>query len=405
MPMFLETLTVILTAALRVFSLYIVLIAIFCLKRPKPFERAQPKTRFACLVAARNEELVIGQLVESLRQQNYPDELYDIYVIPNNCTDRTAECARRAGAKIFRCIDPVRCKGDALHQVVSWLLPQKYDAFCVFDADNVVDGHFLSRMNDAFCSGARVAKASLRVKNPGDSWVSGCYGLYFTLFDTFYNRARTNCGLSAKLVGTGFAVHHEVFEKLGGWNTNTIAEDAEFSAQCAALGVRICYVPEAVTYDEAPVSLRTSLRQRRRWCSGIMTVTERRFKTLVPVLGRKGGLRAFDMIVFLLGPFVQALSVVPLALAILSAALKGELCEYVLTAALSLVIAWVGCSVLAAILARIGGYGTTVVKSVMTFPLFMATWLPLQVVSLVRRTYEWKIISHTRGVSVRELTR
>ena len=403
--MFLDTLAMVLTAALRVFSLYFVLIAICSLKRPKPFRRVAPKTRFACLVAARNEELVIGQLVESLRQQSYPDELYDIYVIPNHCADDTEDCARRAGAKILRCLEPVRCKGDALHEAVSRLLPHGYDAFCVFDADNVVDGQFLARMNDAFCSGTKVAKASLRVKNPRDSWVSGCYGLYFTLFDTFYNRARANCGLSAKLVGTGFAVHREVFEKLGGWNTDTIAEDAEFSTQCAALGVRIRYVPEAVTYDEAPVNMRTSLRQRRRWCSGIMTVTGRRFKTLIPAVGRKGAFRAFDMMVFLLGPFAQALSVVPLALAALSAAVQGELGEYGLMAAVGLIAAWVGCSAFAAILARIGGYGTAVVKSILTFPLFMATWLPLQVVSLVRRTHEWKTISHTRGMSVGELTR
>lgn len=402
--MFLDTLSLIFAAALRVFSLYFLIVAIFCLKRPKPYERVQAKTRFACLIAARNEEMVIGQLVESLRKQNYPDELYDIYVIPNNCTDDTAERARRAGAKIFRCIDPVRCKGDALHQVISWLLPQEYDAYCVFDADNVVDSQFLARMNDAFCSGARAAKAALRVKNPGDSWLSGCYGLYFTLNDTFYNRARANCGLSAKLVGTGFAIHREVFEQLGGWNTSTIAEDAEFSSQCAMLGVRIHYVPEAITYDEAPVELGVSLRQRKRWCSGIMTVAERRFKTLIPALGRKGGIRAFDMMVFLMGPFVQAVSVVPVMLAVVSAALEGKLGEYALMAALSLVAAYVGLVLAAAVLAKIGGYGTMVVKSILTFPLFMATWLPLQIISLVRRTHDWKIISHTRGMSIGELT-
>ena len=236
--MVLDTMSVLLTTILRAFSLYFFIVALFCLKRMKRFEAVEAKTRFVCLIAARNEETVIGQLVESLQKQNYPRELYDIYVIPNNCTDGTADAAAAAGAHLFRCLDPVRCKGDALHQAVAWLLPQGYDAFCVFDADNVVDRQFLARMNDAFCGGARVAKASLRAKNPGDSWVSGWYGLYFTLCDTFYSRARANCGLSAKLVGTGFVVHREVLEQLGGWNTKTIAEDAEFSAPCAALGVR-----------------------------------------------------------------------------------------------------------------------------------------------------------------------
>ncbi len=405
MPMVLDTLSIVLMAVLRVFSLYFFIVALFCLKRPKRFRVAEAKTRFACLVAARNEEAVIGQLVESLRRQDYPDELYDIYVIPNNCTDGTEEAASKAGARIFRCMDPVRCKGDALHQAVAWLLPQGYDAFCVFDADNVVDGQFLSRMNDAFCGGAKVAKASLRVKNPGDSWVSGWYGLYFTLFDTFYSRARANCGLSAKLVGTGFVVHRDVLERLGGWNTKTIAEDAEFSAQCAALGVRIHYIPDAVTYDEAPTTLSVSLRQRRRWCSGVMTVAEQRVGTLFPVLGRRGGLRAFDMLVFLITPFTQALSWLPLVIAVPAAALDGELSRFALIMGGGLALGWIGLTLFGAVLAKVGGYGAKVVKSVLTFPIFMASWLPLQILSLVRRTREWKIINHTRGLSVGEVTR
>lgn len=403
--MILDILIVILTVLLRVFSLYFFVIALFCLKKPKAFAPAEAKTRFACLIAARNEEEVITQLVDSLNRQDYPNALYDIYVIPNNCTDDTEARAREAGAKIFRCFEPVRCKGDALHEAVSWLLPQGYDAFCVFDADNVVDGRFLARMNDALQGGARVAKGALKVKNPGDSWVSGWYGLYFTLFDTFYSRARANCGLSAKLVGTGFVVHREVLEKLGGWNTKTIAEDAEFSAQCAALGVRVWFVPEAKTYDEAPATLKVSLRQRRRWCSGVMTVAEQRAASLLSVLGKSGGLRALDMLVFLLAAFTQALSWLPLVLLALNAVVDGTLGAFALTVGGGLLLGWMGLTLFAAVLAKLGGYGTEVTRSVLTFPIFMVSWLPLQILALIRRTHEWKIISHSRSLSVGEMSR
>lgn len=400
----LDSLIVIFTGIFRVFSLYFLVVALFALKRFKGFEQAKPKTKFACLIAARNEEQVIGQLVESLREQDYPDSLYNIYVIPNNCTDATEQAACRAGAQILNCRKSVCCKGDALREAVGQLLPRGYDAFCVFDADNVVDRKFLPHMNDAFLSGAKVAKGVLRVKNPEDSWVSGWYGLYFTLFDTFYSRARANCGLSAKLVGTGFAAHREVFEQLGGWNTQTIAEDAEFSAQCAALGVRIHHVPDAVTYDEAPVTLSVSMRQRRRWCSGIMTVAQLRLKTLLPVLGKKGGMRALDMLAFLIAPFTQALSWVPFVLSLISAAAGGSLRGFLLGTLIALATAWLGCTVFAAILAGLGGYGAKVIRSILTFPVFMVSWIPLQFLSLVRRTREWKAITHTRSISVEELT-
>jgi len=399
-----NVLATVLTMVLRIFSAYFFVVALFCLKKPKRFQVMAPKTRFACLIAARNEERVIRQLVESLRDQVYPDELYDIFVVPNNCTDNTEGIARKAGAEILVCEDPVRYKGDALHQALERLAPCGYDAYCFFDADNLADKHFLARLNDAFCGGARVAKATLKVKNPGDSWVSGWYGLYFTLFDFFYSRARANCGLSAKLVGTGFAVHREVLERIGGWNTTTIAEDAEFSAQCAALGVRVHYVPDAVTYDEAPVDFITSLRQRRRWCSGVMDVTAGRIKSLFSALGGGEGMRAFDMLMFLIAPYTQALSPLPLVLFGLGAALNGGLRNFALLAVGGVLGLWIGLTLFGLLLAKLGGYGGEIAKSVLTFPLFMVSWLPLQILSLVRRTHEWKIIGHARSLSVRELT-
>lgn len=402
--MLLDTLAVALSALLRVFSLYFFAVALFALKQPKRFAQTEPKNRFACLIAARNEGNVIALLVESLRRQDYPAELCDIYVIPNNCTDDTEAQARKAGAEIIHCLEPVRCKGHALHQAVARLLPMGYDAFCVFDADNVVDGKFLARMNDAFCGGARVTKATLKVKNPGDSWVSGWYGLYFTLFDFFYSRARANCGLSAKLVGTGFAVHREVLEEMGGWNTATIAEDAEFSARCAAMGVRVHYVPDAVTYDEAPVGFAASLRQRRRWCSGVMTVAERQTGSLLSALGRRGGMRAFDMLTFLIAPFAQAVAWLPSLVLMLSTASAENMWMTVAAAGLGVLLGWAGLTIFGAVLAKLGGYGGEITRSVLTFPVFMASWLPLQILSLVRRTNEWKVISHTRGLSVGELT-
>lgn len=392
------------TIALKAFSFYFLIIALFAWKRPRPYPKSRPRTRFACLIAARNEEAVIGALVESLRAQSYPAALYDIYVIPNNCTDDTEGAARTAGAQIFRCFEPVRCKGDALHEAVSWLLPRGYDAFCVFDADNLVHQDFLSHMNDAFCAGARVAKARMRVKNPGDSWVAGCYGLYFALFDVFFNRPRAALGLSAKLVGTGFAVHREVLLRQGGWNTETIAEDAEFAAQCACRGERVWWVSEALTFDEAPASFRVSLTQRLRWCSGIQCVARGKLGDLVRALGRADEPRVIDMMFFLCAPFVQVLSLVPGLLLFLDALLCGMAGGWMLFLAGSLLLVGAGMIVLAAAAAVGFGYrGRGMIKSVLLFPLFMASWLPLQAAALARPVRSWRPIRHSRALRVGEM--
>ena len=400
----LDTLIVILTLLLKAASLWFLAVALFALRRPKPYAVCAPRTRFACLIAARNEEAVVGELVKSLRTQDYPNALYDIYVIPNNCTDDTETAALAAGARIFRCFEQVTCKGDALHEAAAWLLPQGYDAFCVFDADNVADAQFLARMNDAFCAGAQVCKGAMRVKNPYDSWLTGCYGLYFTLFDTFFSRARMSCGLSAKLVGTGFAVHRAVLERLGGWNTSTIAEDAEFSAQCASRGIRVCFVPGALTYDEAPDCFSVSLRQRRRWCSGIMDVAEKMDAALVSALRGGAPLRALDALLIVNAPFLQVLSLLPLLLTGISALVQGTLTALAWTGALSLAAAALGTMAFAALLAVLGGYrDRRVVRTVLGFPLFMAAWLPLQAVSLVCRTRRWQPIAHTRAIHAESL--
>ena len=370
------------------------IVALFALKKPKPIPRANPKTRFACVIAARNEERVIGELVQSLLRQNYPKTLFDIYVMPNNCTDHTALAAIRTGAAILKPRGEVRCKGDALHEAFETLLRKDYDAFCVFDADNVVDADFLSRMNDAFLAGAKVTKGAMRVKNPQDSPLCGCYGLYFTCFDFFFSRARMNCGLSSKLVGTGFAVHRSVLEQSGGWNSATIAEDAEFAAYLAETGTRVWFVPEAVTYDEAPASVRVSLRQRRRWSSGIMDVAQARAGALARSAFAGGGMRALDMLAMLTQPFCQAAGfLLTCAFALSQTGWNRALALL----PLGLLGGYLAMSAFALLLAAISKQKTALC-AVFLFPLFMASWLPLNLVSLLFRTRVWKEIEHGKTV-------
>ena len=378
-----------LAMALKIFTVYFACVAVFTLKRRRAYPEARPTTRFAVVIAARNEERVIGNLVESILNQNYPAPFRDVFVVPNNCTDFTEAAAAAAGAEIIRCLGPVRSKGDALHQAIGQLMSRDYDAFVVFDADNVAHPDFLARMNDAMAAGARVCKGRIKAANPGGSAVAGCYGLYFTSFDLFFNRPRAACGLSAKLVGTGFAVHREVLERLGGWNTATIAEDAEFSAQCAGMGCRVHWVPEAITYDEEPESFLVSLYQRKRWCSGVMQVSRQELGKLWR-RDAEATLLRWDMSMFLLAPFAQALSALLLGLNLL----LGGADSLLWTAALFLP-AYGGMCLLGVFLCRWGEYRMEdMARAILIFPLFMASWLPLQIASLFRDTKQWKAVRH-----------
>ena len=106
----------------------------------------------------------------------------------------------------MECTVPVKCKGDVMRFAYRQLRDKGYDAFCVFDADNVADPRFLREMNNAYRAGARAAQGYRDSKNPFDSAISGCYSIYYWMMDRFHNQGKAGLGMSAMLGGTGFMV-------------------------------------------------------------------------------------------------------------------------------------------------------------------------------------------------------
>lgn len=383
----LETFMDIFEMILKIITLYTGIMSIFILLPRRKKAIVPPKTLFAALIAARNEEAVISQLIESLKRQNYPAELYDIIVIPNNCTDETETVAARAGAKILHCTDPVSSKGEVLHQTFAQLMGQ-YDAYCVFDADNLVDPDFLARMNDVVAAGGLVAKSCHSTLNPYENWVSGSYDLYFQNINLLHSRARAPFSLSAKLVGTGFMVTDQLLQRMGGWNTVTLTEDIEFAAMCAEIGVQVHYVPEAIIYDEEPLSFLVSLRQRRRWSAGVISVARRYIWRL---LKKRPSWLRWDLAAHISMIPVQLLALIPL--------LYGAACMPPLAALKTLVVAfggfWLGATALALFMAITARRDLKRMwKAIVLYPLFMASWYPLHFAALFSKPKTWKPIAH-----------
>ena len=376
---------------LRVFSLYFLAVSLFGLcsrRRPEPAARLR---RFAVLIAARNEECCIAGLIESLRAQHYPPELVDIWVLPNNCTDRTAEAARRAGAQVLEMPASVRSKGAALHTAAKALLrsARNYDAFCVFDADNEADPAFLSEMNRALDRTA-IVKSRILAKNRTQAGISACYEIYFCSANHFLNRAREAVGLSARVIGTGFAIRRDLLEGLGGFPCRTLTEDAELYAACLCRGARIGYCETAVTYDEEPVTWRASLVQRRRWMSGILQVARLTLPELLANFLRQPSLNCLDGLLQLSFPFLQALT----PFFALEALLAGSMSLQGLP--VSLLTAYAGCLAAAvAALALERRLDRKLVGGMLLYPVFMACFLPLQTLALFKTQTIWHEIRHS----------
>ena len=263
------------------YAYQVVYLIVGLVQRVRREKRGQPHLRrYAALISARNEAGVIAELIHSLKRQNYPADLLDIYVVADNCTDLTAAVAQAAGARVYRRADHVRVgKGYALDFLLKKLSEDgldHYDGYLIFDADNLVDPNFVAEMDRTFDPAKHAAVTSYRnSKNFGQNWVSAGYSIWFLREARFVNAARQALGLSCAVSGTGFLISGDFLRAQGGWPYHLLTEDIQFSAHCVSHGLKIGYCPGAVIYDEQPTSLGQSWDQRLRWSKGFYQVAGR----------------------------------------------------------------------------------------------------------------------------------
>ena len=237
----------------------------------RKFKKAQKNHKYGICIAARNEEKVIGNLIDSIHKQDYPSDLYTIFVIADNCTDKTAELCRKKGAIVYERFDTIhKTKGFALQflfkQIERDYKTDSFEAFFIFDADNLLKSDYLSKMNDAFDSGCKIVTSYRNTKNFDENWISSNYALHWIRSIRTNHRARSVLRLATNIQGTGFLFSNEIVKD--GWKYTSLTEDRALTADAVAQGYQISYQDEAEFYDEQPTSLKIALRQRLRWSKG-----------------------------------------------------------------------------------------------------------------------------------------
>lgn len=378
--------------------------------KAKPHKKTQ-RTHVAVLIAARNEEKVIGTLIDSIRDQDYPSELIDIYVVADNCTDTTAKTASSHGATVFERNDTSKVgKGYALNFLLSKLKEsgKTPDAYLVLDADNVLSRDFITEINRTYSDGYEIVTCYRNSKNFGDSWVSAGYGLWFLREAKYLNASRMLLGTSCAISGTGFMFSHRILEKRGGWHYFLLTEDIEFTADNIINGEKIGYSAKAVLYDEQPVKFSQSWRQRMRWTRGNMDVLRYYCRRLFRGMF-KGSFSCYDMLMCICpGFFLFGFGVAANAVAIVenmtghgSWALLGAsvlrlffdaYLAFYLTGLITTVTEW----------KQIHAPAYKKILYTFTFPLFMMTYLPIGVAACFKKV-GWKPIVHDRVMSLKEI--
>lgn len=401
------------------YQLYYVFVV---LTRKPQARRAKKNHRFAAVISARNESAVIGDLIHSIKVQNYPTELIDVFVVADNCTDATADVAREAGAVVFPRMNTKDVgKGYALDygfQVIREQYADRgYEAYFVFDADNVLDVNYFREMNATFDSGAKASTSYRNSKNYDSNWISAGYAVWFLREAKFLSQARLTLNTSCVVSGTGFFIAADIIERAGGWKWHLLTEDIEFSTNCILQGERISYTPTAILYDEQPTTFRDSWNQRFRWAKGFYQVFGRYGGRLAKgIFANPKGSRfaCYDMLMTIApGMLLTIVSVlfngIIIALGAAGVMSTGVMIASSLSSIFFCLFNYLVFMFMFGVLTTFVEWdsirSTTgkKVRYMFTFPFFMLTYVPIALVALVKKC-KWKPIQHSISVDVAEFS-
>lgn len=276
--------------------------------------------KYAILIAAKNEEDVIKDLLVSINKQNYERELITTFVVCNNCTDSTEMIAKQNNAitYVYNENNNHRTNLSIKAYAMKYLLKKidddfgfdTFDGYIVFDADNVLDENYVSEINNVINGDAKIVEGYRAPKNFDDTWVSAANGIWFIRESAHINKARNILGLNSIVSGTGFAIHKDIIKSNGGWKHFLMTEDLDFSIDSILKNEKISFCPSALFFDEQPTCLRDSLNQRFRWSKGFFQVAIKYSRDLFDKLIKEKKFTYYDLLFTLLIGFIYIYSII-----------------------------------------------------------------------------------------------
>lgn len=265
LPLFVLSLPLIIELSLLIFS------NLF-LRKAKSYIPTDPNrktiSRIAILIPAHNEEKVIVRCIDSLMHSDHRGFIREIIVIADNCSDDTANIARKAGAFVIERINPqIRGKGAALDYALTILAPTGYDAYIVVDADSIVKENFLYTMGDNFKQGKDVLQCAYHVLNPEDSPRTSLMNISLLAMNHFKPFGREKLGLSVGILGNGFGFTSQILQNVP-YKANSVTEDIEYHMLLISKEVRVHFIDQTFVLSDFPTVDTGAQSQRARWEGG-----------------------------------------------------------------------------------------------------------------------------------------
>jgi hypothetical protein len=276
-------LAAVLAAATAALNGYLALVtAVAGLRRRRPVgSSGEPKHRIAVLVPAHDEERIIGPTITSLVGQSYPRDLFGVHVVADNCTDATADVARRHGATVHERFDAdAPGKGPAL----GWLMEQlgdQPDAVVIVDADTTMAPSFLRVVDAALDGDLSAWQGYYTVHEPEQATSTALRHAALLLRHYVRPLGRTGLGASCGLFGNGMVFRTDLLRRRR--FTAHLTEDVEFQLELLLDGELVGFLPDAVVEAEMPTTLEGARTQNERWERGRLQLARR----YVPELARR----------------------------------------------------------------------------------------------------------------------
>jgi cellulose synthase/poly-beta-1,6-N-acetylglucosamine synthase-like glycosyltransferase len=247
-------------------------------------DTSDPVHRFAILVPAHDEEQLIASTVHSLAALDYPVEQFSVHVVADNCTDRTVELARAAGADVHERSDlDDPGKGPALQWLMArlWSRGDDPDAVMFLDADTTIDPGFLRAVDRHLRSGADVVQGHYSVRGVDEAATVAFRAAALAARTFLRPLGRVAIGGSAGLHGNGMVFRRGVMERHQ-WS-NHLTEDVELSLDLLLDGVKVAFADDARIAAEMPTTLAASRTQHERWERGRLQTA----RAYVPAMARR----------------------------------------------------------------------------------------------------------------------
>ena len=372
--------------------------------------------KIGIVISARNESKVIGNLIKSIQANDYPKELYNIFVIADNCTDNTADICRELGCIVFERNDLEKIgKGYALNFLFNRLHNEKQfapivpEAYIVLDADNIIKPNFITEMNKVYDSGYEMVTSYRNTKNFGKNWITAGYGYWFLHEAKHLNNSRMALNSSCAISGTGFLISTDIVKEYDNWSFFTLTEDIQCSTEYAMTKRKIGYSGDAELFDEQPETLRQSWRQRERWAKGFYQVFGKNGKKLI---GKAlTNFSCWDILTTIFPALIITMlliiglpvcSIIGLCIGDYLSAGYAWVClglNFLYLYAIMFVIA------LLVLITEGKKIKTTCPRKIFhlfTFPFFMFTYIPIAISAAFKKV-TWKPIVHTANISIEDM--